>query len=319
VRRMATGLLRSPTVKAALLALARVRGHRLVLVYHRLGQPLRPDSAIVPSVPAEIFRDHVRALGDVVELVSLDTLIDDDWRASADAHPRRPAVALTFDDDLPSHVEHALPVLREFGVPAAFFLSGRSLHGLGAYWFQHLEALLTTYGTSRTAALLGVPEAGAEGLVKACEGNPDLRRRVSERAADLPTPQILQPGAIAALAAAGMTIGFHTVNHDVLPSLDQPALQRAVSHGREDVAAITGAPVMYFAYPHGKADTRSEAAVRAAGFRAAFTGIPVPIRSGVDPYRLGRWEPGPIGVDQLLIKLTTRLHAATLHRRTEVR
>ena len=152
--------------------------------------------------------------------------------------------------------------------------------------------------------------------MKACEVNADLRRRVSERAADLPTAKVLQPKDIGALAAAGMTVGFHTVNHDVLPSLDQQALRQAVSKGREDLATVTGTPVMYFAYPHGKADTRSEAAVRAAGFKAAFTGVPAPIRSGVDRHRLGRWEPGPLGVDQLLIKLTTRLHGATLGRRT---
>ena len=43
-------------------------------------------------------------------------------------HRKRPAVALTFDDDLPSHAEYALPVLREVGVPAAFFLTDGHLH-----------------------------------------------------------------------------------------------------------------------------------------------------------------------------------------------
>ena len=89
---------------------------------------------------------------------------------------------------------------------------------------------------------------------------------------DLPPPGILQPDAIAALGAAGMTIGFHTVEHDTLPDLDDPALEHAVSAGREDLATAAGAAVRYFAYPHGKADTRSAAAVRRAGFNAAFTG-----------------------------------------------
>ena len=29
-----------------------------------------------------------------------------------------------------------------------------------------------------------------------------------------------------------------------------------------------------------------------------------------DRYRLGRWEPGPLGVDDLLVKLALRLHRA---------
>jgi peptidoglycan/xylan/chitin deacetylase (PgdA/CDA1 family) len=296
-------------VNRAVRAFARVRGHRLVLVYHRLGPSRPPGCEIVPSVPVDVFRVQLQALGEIVDLVTLDEIL------AQDAPPRktvgqgrRPAVAVTFDDDLPSHAQYALPVLRELGVRATFFLSGRALHGLGAYWFQHLEALLTAYGERRTAALLRVPEPRAEDLALACEGNADLRRRVSELAAAVSAPEILKPDAIAALVAAGMTVGFHTVEHDILPKLDEAALDDAVSRGCEELAAAAGAAVRYFAYPHGKADTRSTAAVRRAGFNAAFTGVAQPLRPKDDRHRLGRWEPGPLGVDDLLINLAVRLH-----------
>ena len=54
-------------------------------------------------------------------------------------------MAVTFDDDLRSHVDYALPTLRQLGVPAAFFLSGRALHGQNVYWFQQLETLLKAH------------------------------------------------------------------------------------------------------------------------------------------------------------------------------
>ena len=308
-QRVARTLLRLPTVNRTVRAFARLRGHRLVLVYHRLGPSVGAGCQIVPSVPAEVFRLQLQTLGEVVDLVTLDEILAEDETArGAQNHGRRPAVAVTFDDDLPSHVEHALPVLRELGVPAAFFLSGRALHGLGAYWFQHLEALLVAYGQQRTAELLRVPEAGAGSLVLACEDNADLRRRVSELAAGLSAPETLAPDAIAALAAAGMTLGFHTVRHDILPMLDQRALEDSVSRGRQELAAAAGIAVSYFAYPHGKADPRSAAAVRRAGYRAAFTGVAQPVRSCDDRHRLGRWEPGPLGVDDLLVNLAVRLH-----------
>ena len=311
VRRIALTLLRSSTVNRAVRALARVRGHRLVLVYHRVGPSAPTGCEIVPSVPIDVFRTQLQALGEVFDLVTLDEILLED-RSPRDAEPgeRRTAVAVTFDDDLPSHAEHALPVLRELGVPAAFFLSGRALHGLGAYWFQQLEAVLIAYGERGTAALLRLPECRARELVLACEGNADLRRRVSEVATGLATPEILERNAIAALAAGGMTIGFHTVEHDILPELTGAALDDAVSRGREDLAAAAGAAVHYFAYPHGKADTRSAAAVRCAGFDAAFTGFPQPVRDGDDRHRLGRWEPGPLGVDDLLVNIAVRLHRA---------
>lgn len=301
-------LLRSSTINRAVRALARVRGHRLVLVYHRVGPSAPTGCEIVPSVPVDVFRAQLQALGEIYDLVTLDEILRGDRSREPGSRKRRAGVAVTFDDDLPSHAEHALPVLRELGVPAAFFLSGRALHGLGPYWFQQLEALLIAYGERRAAALLHLPERRARELVLSCEQNADLRRRVSEVAAGLAIPGILERDAIAALSAGGMTIGFHTVEHDLLPELTGAALDNAVSRGRDDLAAAAGAAVHYFAYPHGKADTRSAAAVRRAGFNAAFTGFPQPVRDGDDPYRLGRWEPGPLGVDDLLVNIAVRLY-----------
>ena len=310
VRRVANALLRSSTVSGAVRTLARMRGHRLVLVYHRLGPAVSGGCEIVPSVPVDVFRAQLQALCEVVDLVTIDELLAFDRPPAGDRS--RPAVALTFDDDLPTHAEYALPLLREVGVPAAFFLSGRVLHGLGSYWFQQLEALLIEYGEQRTAALLCVPDGQAGRLAQTCEERVDLRHRVSELAADLSTPAVLERDAIAGFAAAGMTVGFHTVGHDRLPDLDEEALENAVSRGREDLATVTGAAVRYFAYPHGKADTRSATAVRRAGFSAAFTGGAQPVREGDDVHRLGRWEPGPLGVDDLLVTMAVRLHRTGL-------
>jgi peptidoglycan/xylan/chitin deacetylase (PgdA/CDA1 family) len=307
-RRAATRVLRSRAVSGALRALACARGHRLVLVYHRVGAPVPPDCEIVSSVPVDVFRGHLQALGEFVKLVTLDEVLTDDGWRSSNLDGRRPAVAVTFDDDLPSHTTDALPVLRELNVPSTFFLSGRSGHGLGPYWFQQLEALLVARGNARTAALLGLASISSASLALACERDANMRRRVVELAADVPAPGILEPHGVAALAAAGMTIGFHTVDHCTLPGMDDAALSDALTRGREQLVAAAGAPLRYFAYPYGKADARSAAAVHRAGFDAAFTGRPEPLRPAADRHRLGRWEPGRLGVDDLLVKLALRLH-----------
>lgn len=306
-------LLRSRRVNDAVRALAHARGHRLVLVYHRVGTGAAPGCEVVPSVPLEVFRAHLQALGDVVDFVTLDeALLPNGARGPAGGRRRRASVALTFDDDLTTHVTRALPVLREMRVPAAFFLSGRALHRLGPYWFQQLEALLLAHGPTRTAARLGVAPAAPAALALACEEDPDVRRRVAEVSADVPQPSILQRDDIAALSAAGMTIGFHTVDHGILPAMDDAAMEGAVASGRGHLAAAVGAPVRFFAYPHGKVDARSARAVRDGGFDAAFTGRPGALRPNTDRYAIGRWEPGPIGVDELLVRLAMYLHRPTL-------
>jgi peptidoglycan/xylan/chitin deacetylase (PgdA/CDA1 family) len=308
-RRLATTLLGTSQVNRAVRALAAVRGHALVLVYHRVGPPLAAGCQLVPSVPAHLLRTQLRALDEVVDFVALDEIVEHHGQTrSAATRRRRPMLAVTFDDDLPSHVEQALPVLRECGVPATFFLSGRALHGMGAYWFQHLEILVSAYGPRRTAELLAVPDLPAEGLALACERDAGLRRRVCDVASGLARPPILDREGCKALTAAGMAIGFHTVEHQTLPDLNDVALADAIERGQADLAAAVRAPVRFFAYPHGKADARVAAAVRRAGFGAAFTGRQQPVRRGDDPYLLGRWEPGPLGAHDLLVRLAVRLH-----------
>jgi peptidoglycan/xylan/chitin deacetylase (PgdA/CDA1 family) len=266
-------------------------------------------------VTAERFREHLQTLGEVVDLVALDEFVArDSTRDATPARWRRPAVALTFDDDLPSHAEQALPALRDFDVPAAFFLSGRALQNRGPYWFQQLEVLLEVHGQSRTASLLHVPGGEADTLVRLCEEDAAVRRQVSDLARALPVPCVLARDGISRLARAGMTIGFHTVDHPILPSLDDAALRDSLSRGRADLAAAAGAAVRYFAYPHGKADARCAAAVQAAGFDAGFTGFPHPFRPGDDLLRIGRWEPGSLTVDDLLVSLAVRLHRSAPRR-----
>src|SRR4051794_27432030 len=106
------------------LAAALARGlHRLkgpgtgiALVYHRVdahaGDPARE---LVPALPAQAFEAQVRHL-----VRHYDVVTARDLPAAARARRRgaRLPVALTFDDDYPSHLEHVAPALRRAGAPA---------------------------------------------------------------------------------------------------------------------------------------------------------------------------------------------------------
>jgi peptidoglycan/xylan/chitin deacetylase (PgdA/CDA1 family) len=278
------------------------RCHGLVLVYHRV----RADGdqgqvEVVPSLERGLLRAQLLALAELGDIADLPDLLD------PPAHRRRPRFALTFDDDYPHHAAHALPVLRELGVPATFFLSGRALHGLGPYWWQSLEALVAAEGVAGAGRALGIVAGGAQALAAACEADAAALRRLAEVAAgDAEVP--LGTDGIRALAAAGMTLGFHTLEHPLLPALDDEALAAALSLGRAELAAVAGRPLTLLAYPHGKADTRVARATRCAGYRAAWTGWPRPARHGDDPFLLGRWEPGPLDPDAFAAAVAIRLH-----------
>lgn len=74
------------------------------------------------------------------------------------------------------------------------------------------------------------------------------------------------------LTASGLIrLGSHTAHHVELPTADPATRVRELADSRAALEAITGTPVDLFAYPSGHHDAPSEAAVRAAGYRAGFT------------------------------------------------
>lgn len=90
---------------------------RAILTYHSL------DSSGSPiSVPPAVFAAHVRWLAaSRVRVLSLSAL----WADVQGGSGVGDAVALTFDDGFENFAEHALPVLRELGLPATVFVVTR--------------------------------------------------------------------------------------------------------------------------------------------------------------------------------------------------
>jgi peptidoglycan/xylan/chitin deacetylase (PgdA/CDA1 family) len=248
-------------------------------------EPAR-DYELVPCVPLGQFRAHVNALRTIGDIVPVDQLLRPSQRSG------RPRFAISFDDDYATHFRHVLPVLRELNVPATFFLSGRSLHGLGPYWWEVLEARIRNDGPERVARALDVPLADPRAIAAACEEDPARQDQLETDAAADAGDQ-LRPSQMSALAAAGMTIGFHTLAHAVLPLLAPQDRRRALVHGRDRLQELTGQRLAMLAYPHGRADAATAADARAAGYEAAWTGAGWAVCGRSDRWRLPRWEAGP--------------------------
>jgi peptidoglycan/xylan/chitin deacetylase (PgdA/CDA1 family) len=300
-RALAEHALGVAAVRQTATTVAALRGHSLVLVFHRITSDDCAPQCLMPSVPESLFRRQIELLGEIGEIVALEALL-----APAPANRHRPRFAVTFDDDLVTHYERALPILRDVGVTATFFLSGRSLHGLGPLWFAKLDGLVAAHGLQTTAHLLGLDAKDCSQLAAMSENDRVLQHRIDELPhEDIPQITGVQ---IRALVDAGMTIGFHTLEHHLVTLLSDSELDSALTQGRRELEAVVGRPLRLFAYPHGKPDSRTPGRLRAAGFHAACTGRPVPVRPGDDPYLLGRWEPGPIALDRFVVSLAVRLN-----------
>jgi peptidoglycan/xylan/chitin deacetylase (PgdA/CDA1 family) len=293
--------LRLAPVRRAAMTAAAARGKGLVLVFHRV-DPVTGPAMLVPSVSESILRSQIQSLLEVGEVVDLEDML------GAPQNWRRPRFVVTFDDDYPTHYLHALPILQSLDITATFFLSGRALHGLGPLWFEKLDALIRARGVREAARQLDVQTDDDLGrLARMCEAEPRLQERIHA----LPDEQVvrhLTATEIRSLADAGMTIGFHTLEHQLLTILSDSAIRDALTRGRRALEDAAGRPVRVFAYPHGKADSRAAARVAEAGFVAACTGEPIATRPGEDPHRIGRWEPGCRPPNQFVASLAARLN-----------
>ena len=310
LRETAVRGLYSDTARKLALTLAAKRGKGLILVYHRLVSSASPPASardqIVPCVPETLFKEHLEALSGVGRVVSLSDLL-----CAVQARPAeqdRVRFAITFDDDEPSHLHYALPVLQSFGIPATFFISGRALAGSSPPWWIVLEHQIARFGFERTAAALDV-HARSAGELAATVEREQRGNAVEQLFAPAPAGSQLEGRGIARLAAAsGVTIGFHTLYHEPLTSLDDGGVKHALSDGRETLETLAGRPVTTLAYPHGKADARVVELARRSGFLIACRSAQRPVSAASDPLSLCRWEPGALSPRDLLAHVTFRLN-----------
>ena len=80
-----------------------------------------------------------------------------------------------------------------------------------------------------------------------------------------------------AMLAVGMEVGAHTRSHPVLPDLPRDRAAHEIAGARQELEAALGRPVRAFAYPFGRLDESTPAAVAEGGFEGACCS-----RSGVN-------------------------------------
>jgi peptidoglycan/xylan/chitin deacetylase (PgdA/CDA1 family) len=265
----------------------------LVVLYHRI-EPSDGDPAreLVPGVGVDAFARELRWLRRLFRVVPAANILD---AAAARRRGRRIPVAVTFDDEWPTHVTLALPTLRRAGVRATFFFTGAHLDRVTPFWWEALQHLTDA----------GIPTRGAL-------GSGDLFAQAARVTTATPAERERASAAVRGLACAGVRsgmapedlrrvagehdVGFHTKRHDALPTLSREELRRALSEGRDELERVLGQSIRLLAYPHGAAGPREADAASEAGFSLAFTTTAHPCAPDTPPLLIGRVEPGVVSL-----------------------
>jgi peptidoglycan/xylan/chitin deacetylase (PgdA/CDA1 family) len=327
-------------LRGALVALRRSQlgGCRiLILSYHRVvadftGEVQRSIPGLLISV--ETFRRHLleaRAAG--YQLVTLSDALE----VLGGRRPsRRDLCVVTFDDGYRDMYRHAFPVLQSMGAPAMVYLPAGYIGTNKRFTHDrlfHLAMLLRARGQRPLYDTLppSAPEllepvsqglkspSGAlddfiadhsseelealiAGLEKQLGGGPEL---IPEQG------DVMSWDEVRKMAAAGIEVGAHTINHAVLTLADPAAAEREIVGSKLAIEKEVRQPVRDFAYPNGWYSDAVIAALIKAGFRSAVTTEDLVNRIGGDPFALKRkvlWENFSIGMTGEYSASLTRCH-----------
>jgi peptidoglycan/xylan/chitin deacetylase (PgdA/CDA1 family) len=206
--------------------------------------------------------------------------------------PKNP-VMITFDDGYRSCHDVALPILRELGIPATFFVATSFVTERRLFWWERIALALHLARRPRmrlsypTPIDLEVADPNARRLLDDLIKNTwkiDIARFLDElyRALDVEWSAALDAehadrlimtwDQVRALERAGMSVESHTRHHHVLETLDDDALREELVSSREDLQRELGHPVHAIAYPVGRRIQRARIldAVADAGYRVGF-------------------------------------------------
>lgn len=222
------------------------------------------------------------------------------------------ALVITFDDGYADNADLVLPVLQRHGVCATFFVATGFLDG-GLMWNDfvieclrrstRLRVDLTALGLHEmplgsssdrlTAIEALLPVVKYQTLVAREEMLSRLHTLCGEP--ELPRTLMMASAQVRDLAAAGMEVGAHTVNHPILSCESLEAATAEVTQNQRVLQALTGQPVDVFAFPNGQPgkDYRREHldVLRACGFRCAVTTAKGIASATDDPLQLPRYTP----------------------------
>jgi peptidoglycan/xylan/chitin deacetylase (PgdA/CDA1 family) len=262
----------------------------LVVMYHRIiTDPGEDPFQLGMCVTADRFREQIEFYANFFEPIGLSEAVQ--RRRDGRPMPRK-AVSITFDDGYADNLGTALPILREYGIPATVFVTtGERVDGPGLWWDRVIHAIANTNEQKLDLSSLGLASVqGTLTLDRAhrarslesllallweydidttLEAIGQIERVLHPVSNSKTLPIRLKDEDIAELYAEGVEIGAHTVDHPDLRMTSDDRLKRELLEPKQTLESIIGTTVNGFAYPRGLCNGRVIKAVNDAGYEYA--------------------------------------------------
>jgi peptidoglycan/xylan/chitin deacetylase (PgdA/CDA1 family) len=276
------------------LALAARRPGLLTLAYHRIGKCAdQPFDDELFSATAEKFRSQIRYLHDHFELLSVESLLQTIERGRLAL--KRPSVLISFDDGYRDSFDVALPILREIGAPAVFFIAAGYIDNPRLTWWD--RAAYIVKNTERDVLELDYPvrlsidlrkvsrSLATKRILRIYKQKPEIdqehffdrletQANVSVDSVALGRDLFVTWDQVREMKRVGMEIGAHAYDHPVLSRIPEDAQRKELAISKERIESEIGGTIRTMAYPVGGPDAFDEVTkrlVQEAGYCAAFS------------------------------------------------
>ena len=296
-----------------------------ILMYHRVlaePDPLQPD---VPHVA--LLAEQFRTLASAFNVLPLHEAAE---RLRNGQLPPG-AACITFDDGYRDNHDLALPLLREFKLPATVFVATGYLNGGRMFNDSVVETVRCLDTGEIDLSRVGLGKRLISDLASRRILIADLTKAVkyldpAERDAfceelcrhsgsRLPTDLMMDDAQVKAMSDAGIDIGGHTVSHPILARVDSAVALREIESNRDRITTLTGKKPLCFAYPNGKPNQDYTAAhakmVGQAGYQAAVSTAVGVASDDADPFQLPRFMPRERSAAQFvarMVRMATHCH-----------
>lgn len=256
------------------------RGKLSILIYHQVlakPDPMRPSepTTAVFDWQMKLLRDYFTplSLADALKHLQQGTLPDN-------------AVCVTFDDGYLNNLTVAQPVLQKYQIPATVYVATAFSNGTNMW----NDRLIYLFGQPQKDHLLlddlrvelkdwsSRREQANQWLKKLKYLPPSERSATIDRfyhqnqATEQPA-LMMTPAQIRQLAARGIAIGAHTVDHPILKVLPATEQQQQIVSSKLQLEDWLQQPVNHFAYPNGAEgvdfDATAVQLVQDCGFNSA--------------------------------------------------
>lgn len=260
----------------------------------------------------EVFEKEMEQIASQFNFLSIDQAVD---FTEGKLKLQRDSVVITFDDGYQGVYDHAYPILKTKGIPAALYLCSDYVGTPRLFYHDRLFYLVRTMmltGLAVAPVLLesglpqeaapngGAPLAVTRSLLD--QLSPDqldrvidaLQKKLNVSEEAFPSDaKTLSWEAARDMSEHGMTIGSHTASHCLLNASEPQTILKELSASKARLEAGLEKKIMHLAYPDGRYTPFVIEAARACGYRSACTTQDFINRIGGNPYLLGRqlfWE-----------------------------